>query len=104
MILRMWKGQSTVDNASEYVQHATKTVFPNLKQIDGHRGAYLLRRPISDGVEFVVLTLWDSMESVHKFAGENADKAVVEPEAKSALRGFDDFVTHFDVVYGKQSL
>jgi heme-degrading monooxygenase HmoA len=100
MILRMWKGQSTAERASEYIRHATGTVFPKLREIEGHRGAYLLSRPINWGVEFVVLTLWDSMESVHKFAGADADEAVVEPEAQSALSGFDDFVTHFDVVYG----
>jgi heme-degrading monooxygenase HmoA len=98
MILRMWKGQSTDEKAGAYARYATQTVFPKLRKIEGHRGAYLLRRPISGGVEFVVLTLWDSMESVHKFAGADADKAVVEPEAQSFLSGFDDFVTHFDVV------
>src|SRR5262249_51638794 len=100
MILRMWKGQCRVEKAGAYVRHATKTVFPKLKQIDGHRGAYLLRRNINGGVEFVVLTLWDSMEAVHKFAGEYVDQAVVEPEAQSILSGFDSFVTHFDVIHG----
>jgi heme-degrading monooxygenase HmoA len=100
MILRMWKGQSSFEKAGEYVKHATKTVFPKLRKIEGHRGAYLLRRQINGGIEFVVLTLWDSMEAVHRFAGEDADEAVVEPEAQSALSGFDDFVTHFDVLHG----
>ena len=100
MILRMWKGQSTAESSGEYIGHATRTVFPKLREIEGHRGAYLLRRSIKGGVEFIVLTLWDSMEAVHKFAGADADEAVVEPEAQSALSGFDDFVTHFDVVHG----
>lgn len=99
MILRMWKGQSNSDNASKYIRHATQTVFPKLQNIDGRRGAYLLRRPVTGGVEFVVLTLWESMDAIKQFAGENADQAVVEPEAQSALSGFDEFVTHFEVVH-----
>ena len=40
------------------------------------------------------------MEVVHKFAGADADEAVVEPEAQAALSGFDELVTHFEVVHG----
>ena len=68
MILRMWKARSTVEKA-EYLQHARGRVFPALRAIAGHRGAYLLRRAVDGGVELVVLTLWESMEAVCKFAG-----------------------------------
>ena len=99
MILRMWRGQSTVEKADEYVRHATTKVFPALSTIEGHRGAYLLRRSSSDRVEFVVLTLWESMEAVRKFAGAELNQAVVEPAARAVLTSFDDFVTHFDVIH-----
>lgn len=99
MILRMWRAQSILENADRYIQHATKTVFPALRTIKGHRGAYLLRRTVGDTVELVVLTLWDSMHAVRKFAGAEPDRAVVEPEARAALTSFDDSVTHFEVVY-----
>jgi heme-degrading monooxygenase HmoA len=95
----MWRGQASAEKADEYVQHVKRTVFPKLRNIEGFGKAYLLRHPIKDRVEFVVLTLWDSMQAVHRFAGDDADKAVVEPEARSALSGFDDFVTHFEVVH-----
>ena len=98
LILRMWKARSTVDNSAEYVQHATKKVFPTLRAIEGHRGAYLLRRVVDGAIELVVLTLWESMEAVRKFAGKEPDKAVVEPEARAVLTSFDDSVTHFEIV------
>jgi heme-degrading monooxygenase HmoA/uncharacterized protein YciI len=85
MILRMWRGRSSIEKASEYIRHATRDVFSKLSAIEGHRGAYLLRRAIDGAVEFVVLTLWDSMDAVHRFAGEEAAKAVIEPEARSIL-------------------
>jgi len=99
MILRMWKGQANAEKADEYVQHVKRTVFPKLQCIEGFGEAYLLRHPINGAMEFVVLTLWDSMKAVRRFAGEDADEAVVETEARSALGGFDDFVTHFEVVH-----
>ena len=100
MILRMWKARSTESRAGEYIQHATKVVFPKIRAIAGHRGGYLLRRDVHGGVELVVLTLWDSMEAVRRFAGAKPDKAVVEPEARAVLTDFDEYVTHFEVIDG----
>ncbi len=99
LILRMWRARSTVDKSGEYVQHATKKVFPTLRAIEGHSGAYLLRRAVDGAIELVVLTLWESMEAVRKFAGEEPEKAVVEPEARAVLTAFDESVTHFEVVH-----
>lgn len=99
LIVRMWKARTTPLKSGEYVEHATRKVFPALGAIAGHRGAYLLRRAVDGAVEFVVLTLWDSMEAVRKFAGPKPEKAVVEPEARAALTDFDESVTHFEVVH-----
>jgi heme-degrading monooxygenase HmoA len=98
MILRMWKARATASQASDYIQHATNIVFPKLRAIEGYRGKYLLGRDVEDGVELVVLTLWESMEAVCRFAGPEPDKVVVEPEARAVLTSFDEYVTHFDVV------
>jgi uncharacterized protein YciI/heme-degrading monooxygenase HmoA len=98
MIMRFWKARSTVQASDKYVEHATQRVFPALNEIDGHRGAYLLGRAVDDAIEFVVLTLWDSMESVRRFAGVKPEKAIVGPEARAVLTSFDETVTHFEIV------
>jgi len=102
-ILRMWRARSTVEKAGQYAQHATAKVFPKLRAIPGHRGAYLLRRPDAGAVQLVVLTLWESMDAVREFAGEQPDKAVVEREARAVLTSFDESVTHFQVVHGMET-
>ena len=99
IILRMWRARATVEKAGEYVRHATTKVFPALGAIEGHRGACLLRRAVDDAVELVVLTLWESMGAVRKFAGVKPEKAVIEPEAQAILTSFDETVTHFEVVH-----
>jgi heme-degrading monooxygenase HmoA/uncharacterized protein YciI len=99
LILRMWKARSTAENMGQYVQHVTKRVFPQLRTIKGHRGAYLLRRSVNGAIELVVLTLWESMDAVRRFAGGEPDKAVVEVEARAVLTDFDESVTHFEVVH-----
>jgi uncharacterized protein YciI/heme-degrading monooxygenase HmoA len=99
MVLRTWKGRSTAEKSAKYVNHVTKKVFPSLRSIEGHRGAYLLQRAVNSAIEFVVLTLWESMEAVHKFAGPTAEKAVVDPEAQAVLTAYDEFATHYQIVY-----
>ena len=98
MILRVWKARSTASRAGDYIYHATKKVFPKIRAIEGHRGAYLLSREMDDGVELVVLTFWESMEAIRRFTGPEPEKAVIEPEARAALTSFDEYVTHFNVV------
>ena len=98
-VLRMRRARSSVENAAKYIQHATTKVFPALRAIEGHRGAYLLRRAVDDAIELVVLTLWESMAAIRKFAGVKPEKAVIEPEAKAILTNFDESVTHFEVIH-----
>ena len=104
MIARLWRGRATSAKADAYVRHFTQNVSPHLAAIDGHRGAYLLKRVDGDRVEFLAVTLWDSIEVIKRFAGENPNVAVVEPEAQAALSSFDDFVTHYEVVASETPL
>jgi heme-degrading monooxygenase HmoA len=101
MIVRMWRGQAKATNADAYERFVTAKVFAELPAIPGHRGAYLLRRPIEQGdeVEFIAVTLWESLASIRGFAGSDIDRAVVEPEARAVLSGFDDFVRHFELAH-----
>jgi heme-degrading monooxygenase HmoA len=97
MIARTWRGAATLENAPRYVQHLEGSVFPQLREIDGHRDAYLLQRAAGDRVEFLVVTLWDSLEAVRRFAGDDAETAVVEPQARAVLTDFDATVAHYEV-------
>ena len=98
MIARMWRGFALPEKADDYVQHLQMSVLPELRQIDGFQGVYLMRQDSSKDVEFIVLTLWESMDAIHKFAGENAEVAVVAPAAQALFREYDSTVKHFEVV------
>ena len=99
MIVRVWRGQTTGENAEAYLRHLTETVLPNLCSIDGYLGARVPRREESRRVEYLVLTEWGSWDAVRAFAGDAPDVAVVEPAAMALLAEFDRFVRHFEVAY-----
>jgi heme-degrading monooxygenase HmoA len=98
MIVRAWNGYASVRNADAYPKHLLETVRPRLERLAGFRGLYLLRRAGRDEVQYQVLTLWDSMQAIRAFAGDQPSQAVVEPEAQEALVRFDSQVSHFDVL------
>jgi heme-degrading monooxygenase HmoA len=98
-IARLWRGSATAENADAYHRHVTETVLPEIARLPGHRGALVLRRPIDGGVEFLVVTFWDSMEAVKAFAGDHPDLAVVEPAARAVLFELDDIVRNYTVAH-----
>ena len=98
MIQRVWRAYADVSSGDRYPRHLLEMVRPNLERIPGFRGLFLLQRRHQDEIEYVVQTLWDSMDAVSAFAGPNPERAVVEPAAARMLLRFDDVVVHYDVL------
>jgi heme-degrading monooxygenase HmoA len=97
-IVRVWKGYGTAEGVERYCSnHFAHTVLPQLRALEGFLSARVLVRSLDDGTEVVVATVWDSIDSVKAFAGEDYDAAVVQPDVRDVLDRFDDRVTHFTV-------
>jgi heme-degrading monooxygenase HmoA len=73
-------------------------VLPELRTIAGFLGATLLSEDQAGETEFLVLTRWQSIEAVRAFAGNDLNRAVVDPAAISALVSFDRVARHYQVV------
>ncbi len=96
---RVWHGSTTAANAAGYEDHLRLATLPALRELDGHRGAYVLRRDVEDGVDFIVLTLWQTLEAVRAFAGDDYELAVVPPEARALLSRADERALHYEVPF-----
>ncbi len=103
MIARVWSADASVANGPRYVEHLEQSVLPELAVIPGHRSARLLQRTVGDRVEFMVVTLWESMDAIRQFAGDEMETAVVEPAAQAVLGDFDKHVTHYEIVLGPEA-
>jgi heme-degrading monooxygenase HmoA len=102
MIARVWRCTGSRDKAADYLAHFEHSVAEELNSIDGYRGAYVLRRDLDDGVELTVQTLWESIDAIRAFAGEQIEQAVVAPAAQTVLRSYDLTVTHYEVLLKPQ--
>lgn len=54
---------------------------------------------MADEVEFVVLTRWESLWDIRRFAGSEIERAVVHSETLDALVEFDMKARHYEVVH-----
>lgn len=97
MIGRLWRGWAVGENADAYEAHFKSEVREELEQLAGYRGAYLLRHDGPDATEFLTLTLFDSLDAVRAFAGDQYETAVVLPAAQAVLRDYERTVHHYTV-------
>ena len=97
MIARHWRGWTEVHNANAYESLLKTRVLPELKQLAGYRGGYILRSDGADEVEFVVVNLFESIESVRLFAGDDYSTPVFEPEARMLLSRVEPIARHYEV-------
>ena len=99
MISRLWHGWTTRENASAYEHLLRREVLPGIHRVQGFQGAQLLRRDGEKEVEFVTITLFESMQAVREFAGQDYEAAVVPPEARKLLSRFDLRSAHYETVF-----
>ena len=98
MIARSWDGVTPAAKADEYAEYVRRTGVTKLAATDGNLGVYLLRREEGDRARFRVMSLWDSMDAIRRFAGEDAEKARYFPEDGRYLLALEPNVEHFEVV------
>jgi Antibiotic biosynthesis monooxygenase len=97
-VVRVWKGYGTAEGAGRYCrEHFSPTVLPQLQAFSGFLGANVLLRSDGDETEVVVATVWESIDAVRSFAGDEYERAMVEPIVADLLDHFDNEVTHYTV-------
>ena len=98
MISRHWRGLAKAECADEYVAHLRAETFAQLSTIPGFVEARILRRASGGGVEFLILTLWESLAAIQQFAGEDAERAVVPEPVQAMMLDYDRTVRHYEVL------
>lgn len=101
MIMRIWHGVTLESKADDFFAYMMDTGVKMYKSIDGNRGVYVLRR-IKDGkAEFLLISLWESLDAIRQFAGPDIDKAVYSfSKDKEFLLELEPNVLHYEVLAG----
>ena len=97
MIARIWRGEVPLDRADEYLNRMREVALPDYRSTEGNRGAFALRRLHDDRAEFLMLTFWDSLDSIKAFAGEDVDAAKYYDFDAEVLLEMVPHVDHFEL-------
>lgn len=97
MIARTWHGAVNGADADSYYQYLLETGLADYRRTPGNRGVSVLRRQDGDVVHFLLITLWDSMEAIRSFAGDDVERARYYAEDERYLLELEPTVTHYDV-------
>lgn len=98
MISRHWRGLARTSQADNYVRHLRTETFPALRRLPGFVNASILSRRQGKGVEFLIVTQWDSLDAIAGFAGTDPEAAVVPAEVAEMMIEYDRRVRHFEVI------
>ncbi len=106
MILRIWKGTTTHENAHPYEQLLKEVVFPGIerKEVSGYRGIQLLKNVKEHSVEYITIMAFENMNAVKEFAGKNYEQSYVIDEAKALLQTYESKATHYELLHNSMSV
>ncbi len=98
MIARTWHGAVPAEKAEAYHRYLLGTGVPDLKKTPGNRGVYVLRKRDGARAHFLMISLWDSLDAIRAFAGEDVERARYYPEDEDFLEELEPTVTHYEVL------
>ena len=99
MIARIWRGAVAQADRDAYAEYMEATGVAGYTSTPGNRGVWMLRRDVEARTEFLMFTMWDSIDAVKAFAGERPEVAVFYPEDDRFLVEREETVSHWEVVH-----
>lgn len=100
-IMRLWHGEVAIQKADEYEKFMVDRAAPDYASVDGLLKLYFQRRDKDDIAHFLLVTIWDSLESIKKFAGVRPELAKYYPQDDDFLLKKEKHTSMYEVFYEK---
>ncbi len=97
MIARTWHGIVPEEKGDAYLQYVIETGVADYRSTQGFRGVRIMRRKEAGVEHFLVTSLWDSLNSIRAFAGDDIDRARYYPQDTEYLIELEPTVEHWQV-------
>ncbi|WP_461863508.1 antibiotic biosynthesis monooxygenase [Thermococcus sp.] len=99
--MRLWHGRVPREKGDEYEEFLIERAVPDYSSVEGLLKLYFTRRDEENETHFLLVTIWDSMEAIKRFAGENPELAKYYPEDDEFLLEKERYVQHYEVFFEK---
>ena len=94
MVIRVFRAHVQPGRQADFEAMARRLSVPLVRKQKGLLGFYAGRPLVHSKDEFVMVTLWDSVDSIRAFVGPDWEQAVVPEEERPVL--VDSFVHHYE--------
>ncbi len=101
-IMRLWHGEVAIEKADEYEEFMIERAAPDYSSAEGLLSLSFQRKDEDTKAHFLLVTTWDSMESIRKFAGSEPELAKYYSEDDNFLLEKEKFTSMYEVFYQKQ--
>jgi heme-degrading monooxygenase HmoA len=98
MIARIWHGRTLTSKADAYEKYLNASGVERIRKTQGNHGVEILRRTSGPRTDFVVISYWESIDAVKRFAGPDFEKAVILDRDREFLVEVEPNVLHYEVV------
>jgi len=98
LIARIWHGHTPAAKAEEYTKYLYEAGIKKIESIPGNRGVQMLRKIDDKYGDFTVISYWDSIEAIKRFAGENYEETHNLPKDPEYLVDMEPHVKHLEVL------
>ena len=97
MIARIWEGKTKIEHLKEYEEFMKVRAIPDYSNTSGFVKLLFLKNTDQQFAYFKLITIWENLEVIKNFAGEDYEIAKYYPEDKNYLIDFPEKVNHFEI-------
>ena len=97
MIARIWHGMVPASKGDDYLGLMLRIALPEYMATQGNRGAWCLHRTEAGVTHFEMLTFWDDIDAIKRFAGDNYEQAKYYQFDPDFLIELEPRVRHYQV-------
>ena len=100
-IMRLWHGKVPIEKADEYEKFMIERAAPDYGSVNGLLKIYFQRKDENSIAYFLLVTIWDSMESIIKFAGDEPELAKYYVEDDNFLLEKEKYTSMYEIFFEK---
>ena len=97
-IARIWRGRTLAAKSDEYQTYLDTSGISKIRATPGNLGVTVLRRNDGEKTEFLVMSVWESVDAIKKFAGDDYQKTVILPRDREYLLEVEPNVLHYEIL------
>jgi heme-degrading monooxygenase HmoA len=98
MIARIWHGRVPASKSDVYYAYLLETGLQEYAATPGNKGVQVLRMTEDGVTHFLLITHWESVAAIMRFAGEDYARAKYYPADDEFLLEREARVQHFEVL------